>query len=89
MKNKRELEKIFKGVANHRRIEILLLLDKEPELSVVNIAYKLHCNFKTIAEHTRKLHIAGMVYKTNRGNSVSHILSPLGKSILKFCRTLE
>lgn len=89
MKNKRQLERIFKGVANHRRIEIMLLLDKQPELSVIDIAAKLRCNFKTIAEHTRKLHLAGMIYKRNKGNSVNHTLSPLGKSILKFCRTLE
>lgn len=89
MKNKRELEKIFKGVANHRRVEILLLLNITPGLSVIEISEKLKTNFKTIAEHTRKLHISGLVYKTNRGNSVAHTVSPLGKSVLVFCRTLE
>lgn len=89
MKNKRELEKIFKGLANHRRVEILLLLNKQPDLSVIDISEKLNTNFKTIAEHIRKMHIAGLVFKTNRGNSVCHTLSPLGKSVLEFCRTLE
>lgn len=89
MKNKRELEKIFKGVANHRRVEILILLDKNPELSVIEVSEILKANFKTIAEHIRKLHIAGLVFKTSCGQSVAHTISPLGKDILAFCRTLE
>lgn len=89
MKNKRELEKIFKGVANHRRVEILLLLDKTPGLSVIEVSEKLKTNFKTIAEHIRKLHISGLVFKTSHGQSVAHTISPLGKDVLAFCRTLE
>lgn len=89
MKNKRELEKIFKGVANHRRVEILILLDNKPNLSVIDISDELKTNFKTIAEHIRKMHLAGLIYKTNKGNSVCHTLSPLGQTILNFCRTLE
>lgn len=89
MKNKRELEKIFKGVANHRRVEILILLDRNPGLSVIEVSEILKTNFKTIAEHIRKLHIAGLVFKTSKGNSVCHTISPLGKTILVFCRTLE
>ncbi|OGD67560.1 hypothetical protein A3F08_00785 [Candidatus Berkelbacteria bacterium RIFCSPHIGHO2_12_FULL_36_9] len=89
MKNKRELEKIFKGVANHRRVEILLLLEKTPGLSVIEISYQLKVDYKTIAEHIRKLHIAGLIFKTNKGSSVANTISPLGQSILVFCRTLE
>jgi len=89
MKNKRELEKIFKGVANHRRVEILLLLNDTPGLSVIEVSDKLKTNFKTIAEHIRKLHISGLVFKTSHGQSVAHTVSPLGKDVLAFCRTLE
>ena len=85
----RVLERIVKGFANHRRIEILQLLEKVPELSILEIARSLRVNFKTISEHTRRLHIAGLVMKRNEGNAVRHALSPLGKSILKFLRTLE
>ena len=35
MQKPRQLEKIIKGVANHRRIEIATLLDKTPELALV------------------------------------------------------
>jgi len=85
----RQLERIVKGFANHRRIEILELLEKKPGLSVVDISNTLKVNFKTISEHIRRLTIAGLVYKRNRGASVLHKLSPRALGILKFLRTLE
>ena len=85
----RQLERIIKGVSNHRRIEILILLDKMPELSLIDIAEAMKINFKTAGEHTRRLVIAGLVWKRNDSKYVRHALSPLGKVILKFLRTLE
>ncbi|MDO8585023.1 MAG: helix-turn-helix domain-containing protein [bacterium] len=85
----RKIERIVKGFANHRRIEIMRLLSAEPELSVFEIARKLKVNFKTISEHARRLAIAGLVLKRNEGNMVRHALSDRGKSILKFLRILE
>ena len=89
MKNNRQLERIVRGFSNHRRIEIMVLIDKEPELSVLEVATKLRINFKTASEHIRRLAIAGLMWKRNEGNSVRHKLSPTGKTILKFLRTLE
>jgi DNA-binding transcriptional ArsR family regulator len=89
MKNKYELEKIVKGFSNHRRIEILHLLNQRPNLSIFEISDILNVNFKTISEHVRRLAIAGLVRKRNEGNNVRHTLSDRGKSILKFLRTLE
>jgi hypothetical protein len=37
-KTSRELERIIKGFANHRRLQILELLGKKPELSVMEVA---------------------------------------------------
>jgi len=85
----RQLERIVKGFANHRRIEILQLLQKEPELSLVEIAETLKINFKTASEHTRRLALAGLVMKRNEGSAVRHALTRLGTTILKFLRTLE
>ena len=84
-----QLERIFKGVANHRRIEILELLSKKPELSIINISEILNVNFKTISEHVKRLSIAGFVIKRSDGNSVRHKLTSRGLSTLKFLRTLE
>jgi len=89
MKKYRELERIIKGVANHRRIEILDLVGKEPELSVYDIAEKLKIDFRTASQHLTKLAIAGLVMKRNDASSVRHALTNRGKLILQFCRTLE
>lgn len=85
----RQLERIVKGFANHRRIEILFLLDKKPELSVNEISKALKINFKTASEHIRRLAIAGLVLKRNQGANVRHKLSSTGENILKFLRILE
>jgi len=85
----RKLERVVKGFANHRRIQILELIERKPELSIFEIADLLEVNFKTISEHTRRLAIAGLVLKRNEGSSVRHALSNRGKLILKFLRTLE
>lgn len=85
----RKLERIVKGFANHRRIQILELLDYSPELSVMEIAEKVKVNIKTASEHIRRLHIPGLVTKRNQGANVRHKLSPLGIFILKFLRKLE
>ena len=85
----RKLERIVKGFANHRRIEILQLIEKEPELSVLEIADRLDINFKTASEHIRRLAIAGLALKRSEGLNVRHRLSDRGASILKFLRILE
>ena len=71
-KKTRRLERVVKGFANHRRIEILMLLEKEPELSVTEIAGCLNINLKTASEHIRRLAISGLVLKRNQGNAVRH-----------------
>lgn len=89
MKSTRQLERIVRGFSNHRRIEILHLLQEHPELSVIEIAETLDINFKTASEHTRRLAITGLVGKRSQGAAVRHAVSPLGKNVLKFLRTLE
>ncbi len=88
-KNYHQLERIVRGFSNHRRIEIVALLKKLPELSLDEIATMLHINFKTASEHVRRLAITGLVLKRSEGNSVRHKLTSRGESILKFLRTLE
>lgn len=89
MQKPRHLERIVKGFANHRRIQILTLLERMPELSVSEVSEELEINFKTASEHIRRLAIAGLVMKRNEGNNVRHALNATSKSILKFLRTLE
>ena len=87
MKTAKQLERYFKGTANHRRIEILLLVAKEEGITLEKIAENLNCNFKTISDHTRRLAQAGLLNKKYSGRSVNHSLSPYGKEFVKFIKT--
>ena len=89
MKSPRKLERHFKGVANHRRIQILLLVFKCPDISLVGIAERVNSNMKTIAEHTRRLVIAGLVEKSHTGTSVAHKLTPYGQEFVQFIETFS
>lgn len=85
----KRLERITRGFSNHRRIQILELLKKSPELSVEEIASSFNINYKTASEHIRRLAIAGLVLKRNEGAAVRHKLTGRGVNVLKFLRTLE
>ena len=87
-KEYRRLERIVKGFANHRRLEIMGLLKREPELSVEEIADRLNLGYPNASDHIRKLAIAGLVAKRNEGSSVRHKLTPRAESILVFCKRL-
>ncbi|GBD34308.1 hypothetical protein HRbin35_00018 [bacterium HR35] len=89
MKKPIQLERYFKGVANHRRISILLLVDKEPGLSVEDIADRVKGNFKTISQHTRVLVRAGLLNKKYQGRRVVHFLSPFGKKFVEFIKNFD
>ena len=88
-KTAKQLERHFKGVANHRRIAILRLISEKEGISLDNIADDLECNLKTISEHTRRLVQAGLVDKKYQGRTVAHFLSPYGKIFYKFITTFS
>ncbi len=83
-KTAKQMERHFKGIANHRRIDILVLVSKMEGITVDQIANELDCNIKTISEHTRRLVQAGLLNKKYRGRQVEHSLSPYGKQFTKF-----
>lgn len=89
LKTSKQLERHFKGIANHWRLEILLLIAKRPDITVEGIVETLRGNEKTIAEHTRRLALAGLVNKTYQGRNVSHELSPYGKIFVSFIKTFQ
>jgi len=84
-----QLERVIKGFANHRRLEIMELLRQKPELSVEDISEKLSIGYENASDHLRKLAIAGLVAKRSDGKSVRHKLTPRAAHILTFCKTLE
>jgi len=89
MKNSRAVEKIIKGFANHRRLEILHLLYREPELSVEEIAGKLRIGYMNASDHIRKMAIAGLVAKRSDSKTVRHKLTSRANHVLTFCKMLE
>jgi DNA-binding transcriptional ArsR family regulator len=87
--NYRVIERIVKGVANHRRLEILDVLKSDPELSVYEISERLNIGYENASDHVRKLAIAGLVMKRNDGPSVRHKITHRGESMLMFCKKLQ
>ncbi len=87
MKTPKQLERYFKGAANHTRIAILQIVEKKEGITVYGIAEELSGNFKTISQHTKSLVNSGLLNKTYRGREVAHSLSPYGKAFLKFIHT--
>ncbi|MDO8552548.1 MAG: helix-turn-helix transcriptional regulator [bacterium] len=87
IKTPKQLERYFKGASNHRRIAILLLVEKNDGITVEDMADNLTANIKTISQHTRSLVHAGLLNKTYQGRQVAHSLSPYGKSFVRFFRT--
>ena len=85
----RKLEHILRGVSNHRRIQMLELIDKEPDLDVLKIARRVGINFKNASVHLKRLFLSGHVTRKNLGASVAHRISKRGASVLTFLRTLE
>ena len=83
-KTAKQLERYFKGSANHHRIRIIMLLSVKPKLTLDQIVKELDANTKTISEHTRRLVQAGLVNKKYQGNKVEHTLSPYGEGFNKF-----
>jgi len=89
IKSAKQIERHVKGVANHWRIEILLLVAKNEGITVEGIADSLQGNNKTISEHTRRLAQAGLIDKKYVGRTISHTLSPYGKIFYKFITTFQ
>ena len=88
-KTAKQMERHFKGVANYNRIDILLLVSDNAQLSVEEITKNLDRNFKTISEHARRLVGAGLLNKEYRGRRVIHFLSPYGKEFVKFIKSFQ
>ena len=70
MKTPKQLERHFKGAANHWRIAILIVVAKNEGITVGGITDILEANMKTISQHTRSLVHAGLL------NKICPVLSP-------------
>ena len=89
IKTAKQMERHLKGMANHYRIEILLLISEREKINLDEIIATLKANSKTIGEHTRRLFQAGLINKKYRGHFVEHSLSPYGKIFTRFLRSFR
>ncbi|TSC90521.1 MAG: hypothetical protein G01um10142_417 [Parcubacteria group bacterium Gr01-1014_2] len=89
IKTAKQMERHLKGVANHYRIEILLLIAESDAITLEDIVETLGANEKTIGEHTRRLYLAGLVNKKYSGRFVEHTLSPYGKTFVSFLKSFQ
>lgn len=88
-KTTKQMERHLKGMANHYRIAILMLIDNEKGLMVEEMAKKLNANFKTISQHSRCLLQSGLIEKKYKGRAVQHALSPYGKFFVNFLKEFQ
>ena len=89
IKTAKQMERHLKGMANHYRIEILLLIAERDGITLEDIVETLGANEKTIGEHTRRLYHAGLINKKYRGKFVEHTLSPYGKTFVRFLQSFQ
>jgi len=89
MKTAKQLERYFKGVSNHRRLEILILVARTPNISLGKIAEATDCDIKNICQHTQKLVHAGLLNKKYIGRMVGHSISPYGRKFITFMKSFS
>jgi len=83
------MERHFKGIANHYRIEILLVIANHEGITLEDIIELVGGNEKTVGEHARRLFTAGLLNKKYRGKFVEHFLSPYGKIFIRFIKSFQ
>ncbi len=74
----RRLEHLVRGVSNHRRIQMLELIKREPGLDVMQLSKRVNIHFKTASVHLRRLFNAGHISKTVKGKRVTHQITARG-----------
>ena len=89
LKTSKQMERHLKGIANHYRIEILLLVAERAGITLAGIVEAVGANEKTLGEHTRRLSVAGLINKKYRGKFVEHTLSPYGKTFVHFLKSFQ
>jgi DNA-binding MarR family transcriptional regulator len=85
----RKLERVVCGFSNHPRIQMLTTLTATPELDVMALGRLCGIDIRTASQHTERLARAGLVRKRSKGRRVLHTVSPRGREVLRFLRSLQ
>jgi len=68
--NDRGRARMTAALGNHRRIEVIRLLRKQPSMCIEEVAAACKIDVSTASEHVRRLHESGMVKKKSKGRRV-------------------
>ncbi len=68
--NDRGRAQIASALSNHRRIEMIRLLQARGSLCVNEVAHECRIDVATASEHAKKLHEAGLIKKRAEGRKV-------------------
>jgi DNA-binding MarR family transcriptional regulator len=82
-------ERIFKGLANHRRLQILRILQNRGPVSLDKVAEICGIEPPTACEHARKLRLAGLVFRRRLRRCIHLELTERGESALALAPRLE
>lgn len=71
----KQLERVFKGLANRRRLAIIKLLHREKELPVAEIARRIKLSFTATSKHLGLLQRLDILDRRQQSLSVFYSLS--------------
>ena len=77
-----ELERYFRAVANHRRLEMLQVLNRRGPLPLYQVAAAVHLSVKTTNKHLTQLLHTGFVSRTRQGLFVLYRLEDEAKPLV-------
>ncbi|MEW6558057.1 MAG: metalloregulator ArsR/SmtB family transcription factor [Elusimicrobiota bacterium] len=83
--------KIFKAVANERRVRIIRMLGKKDEMTVNSIANELNLSLPSVSRHLLKLENVGLLKKRQTSRWIYFSLNldknkRINLAILKICK---
>jgi len=71
----KELEPVFRALANKRRITMVQNIRKNKEICVSDIAEEIHLSFRSTSRHLAVLQKAGILEKEQRGVQMFYRIS--------------
>ncbi len=83
MKDKKDLEKILKVLANRRRLAIIKYLKDSKQASVGDISGEINLSFRSTSKHLSILFSANLVDKDSKRTQVFYKLSDDYNTIIK------
>lgn len=84
-----DVERLTKGLANAKRIAILLTLDRKNPLTIDQIQAQVPMHYKTLNMHIQRLYHGELVNKEYKGQLINIYITKRAKKILTFLRKLE